>query len=157
MGSTIGSPHLRSGSGPTDFVLDPQVAPVTVIGRPADVRAGFHATVDDRSGSGLLHAGEQWATASFMIFEHTHAVWEWYLQQHGVTHWRGGGRSWTLEPGDLLGVAPGVRHAMASETTASVHFYFAAVDLGTVLTRHRPLRLPGRPYLPRYTIRTRRR
>ncbi|MGI8769379.1 MAG: AraC family ligand binding domain-containing protein [Propionibacteriaceae bacterium] len=70
-----------------------------------------------------------------MIFEHTHAVWEWYLQQHGVTPWHGGGGSWTLEPGDLLGVAPGVRHAMGSETTASVHFYFAAVDLGTVLTR----------------------
>lgn len=96
--------------------------------RPRALRAGFAANINDVSGSGLLHAGEQWAPAQFMITEHTHPTWEWYLQMHGVTRWYADARLWTIHPGDLFGVAPGVTHAMAQEPGANIHFYYAAFD-----------------------------
>ena len=103
--------------------------------RPRNLRAGFAANINDVSGSGLLHAGEQWAPAKFMINEHVHPTWEWYLQMHGVTRWQADSRLWTIRPGDLFGVAPRVRHAMAQEPGANIHFYYAAFDPGPTFRR----------------------
>jgi AraC-like DNA-binding protein len=110
-----------------DFVQNPQVSSPTVI-RPEYLRAGFAADVDDLGGSGLLHAGEQWAPPAFMITEHTHPTWEFYLQLHGLTRWRAERRLWTVRPGDLFGVAPRTRHAMAEQPGANIHFVYAALD-----------------------------
>lgn len=103
--------------------------------RPAGLRAGFHAVVDD-AASGLVHAGEQWAPANFLITEHTHPVWEFYLQMHGVTRWLAAGELYVLNPGDFFAVSPHVEHHMASESATSQHFYFAAVDIGRPAERH---------------------
>lgn len=107
--------------------------------RPADLRAGFAAEVNDLQGSGLLHAGEQWAPARFMITEHTHPVWEWYLQMHGTTRWYADRQVWTIRPGDLFGVAPHTRHAMAETAGGNHHFHYAAVDPAPAISRHSTL------------------
>lgn len=108
---------------------------VPTLSRPPDLRAGFAAEVNDLAGSGLLHAGEQWAQARFMIDEHSHSVWEWYLQMHGVTQWFADRQLWTIRPGDLLGVAPNTRHALATAPGGSHHFYYAAFDPSPTLGR----------------------
>jgi AraC-like DNA-binding protein len=114
-----------------DFVHDLQVATVK---RPSGLRAGFHAEVGDPV-SGLHHAGEQWAPARFLITPHSHPVWEFYLQVHGVTRWVVGSRLFALQPGHLLGVAPRVEHHMPEESGGNHHFYFAAIDVATTLAR----------------------
>ena len=103
--------------------------------RPPWVRAGFHAELDT-GDSGLVHAGEQWAPAHFLIPPHTHPVWEFYLQVHGDSRWLADGQPFTLRPGHLFGVSPGVRHHMADESSRHNHFCFAAIDLAPVLGRH---------------------
>jgi AraC-like DNA-binding protein/mannose-6-phosphate isomerase-like protein (cupin superfamily) len=113
------------------FVHDLQVP----VSRPAGLRAGFHAYLTN-SMSGLHHAGEQWAPARFLIKQHTHRVWELYLQLHGLSRWTAAGRHFTLAPGHLFAVAPGVVHHMAEQTASNHHFYFAAIDTTAVLTRH---------------------
>jgi AraC-like DNA-binding protein len=108
---------------------------VEALQRPAGLRAGFHALVDD-TASGLVHAGEQWAPANFLITEHTHPVWEFYLQMHGVTRWTAAGELYVLNPGHFFAVAPNVEHHMASESATSQHFYFAAIDIRRPIARH---------------------
>lgn len=98
------------------------------------VRAGFHAEVHD-APSGLVHAGEQWAPARFLVQEHSHPVWELYLQAHGRTRWRAGQEAYTVGPGDLFGVAPGVVHRMVETAASNHHFYFAAIDITRPLSR----------------------
>lgn len=104
--------------------------------RPPDLRAGFAAEVNDLQGSGLVHGGEQWAPARFMIQEHTHSVWEWYLQMHGMTRWFADRQAWTIRPGDVFGVAPHTRHAMAETARGNHHFYYAAFDPTPAIGRH---------------------
>ena len=113
------------------------------LGRPAGLRAGFHAAADDPV-SGLLHAGEQWAPVRFLIDRHSHPVWELYFQMHGVTRWTAAGRSYVVRPGDLFGVAPGVTHQMAGRPVRNHHFAFAALDPGPALRRHPALAGPWR-------------
>jgi AraC-like DNA-binding protein len=135
------------------FVHEPQVSEVIrrmsdrakgggreEVPRPVGLRAGFHADVKDSEGSGLSHAGEQWAPASFLIPRHTHQVWEFYLQVHGSSQWFAEGQVHVLRPGTLLAVAPGVIHHMAARTTSNTHFYFAGLALDRVLERHPELR-----------------
>lgn len=106
--------------------------------RPPGLRAGFHADLDDPV-SGLQHAGEQWAAPRFLVTPHTHPVWEFYLQVHGVTRWVAGSELVTLRPGHLLGVSAGVTHHMSEPPGGNHHFYFAALDVATVLSRRRTL------------------
>lgn len=99
-----------------------------ILTRPHYLRAGFAADVNDIAESGLLHVGEQWAPPQFMITDHDHPTWEFYLQLHGATRWRADGQIWTVRPGDLLGVAPRTIHAMAEHPRANIHFVYAALD-----------------------------
>jgi AraC-like DNA-binding protein/mannose-6-phosphate isomerase-like protein (cupin superfamily) len=108
---------------------------VSLLSRPAGLRAGFHADVAD-TASGLHHAGEQWAPARFVIPRHTHPVWEFYLQVHGSTRWIAAGREFAVAPEQLLGVAPNVVHRMADRSPGSHHFHFAAIDMRPVFRRH---------------------
>jgi AraC-like DNA-binding protein len=114
-----------------DFVHDLQVA---TLNRPSGLRAGFHAEVGDPV-SGLHHAGEQWAPGRFLITPHSHPVWEFYLQVHGVTRWVVGSRRLALQPGHLLGVPPRAGHHMPEEPGGNHHFYFAAIDVAPALAR----------------------
>ena len=109
------------------------------LSRPAGLRAGFHADVAD-GDSGLVHAGEQWAPERFPIGAHQHAVWEFYLQLHGVTRWVAGDRIYPLRPGDLFAVPPRLRHRLSGRS-GSHHLYFAAIDLEPVRRRHPALPL----------------
>ncbi len=118
-----------------DFVHDHQVVELQ---RPSGIRAGFLAEVDD-SASGLVHAGEQWAPGRYLVTRHSHPVWEFYLQMHGLSRWRAADQVLTLQPGNLFAVAPRVLHQMVDPPAANHHFYFAAIDLHGVLRRHRPL------------------
>lgn len=106
--------------------------------RPRYLRAGFAADVNDVAQSGLLHAGEQWAPPQFMIADHFHPTWEFYLQLHGITRWTADRRLWVVRPGDLLGIAPETEHAMAEVPGANIHFVYAAFDPSRPLSR-----LPG--------------
>lgn len=114
---------------------------VPVVRRPSYVHAGFHAEVGDPV-SGLSHAGEQWVRSQYMIEAHTHDVWEFYLQMHGVTRWVADGTLFALHPGHLFGVAPGVVHRMADEPGGSHHFYFAGIDVDAVAGRYPDAGLP---------------
>jgi AraC-like DNA-binding protein len=118
-----------------DFVHDQQVVEIR---RPSGIRAGFLAEVDD-SASGLVHAGEQWAPGRYLVTRHSHPVWEFYLQMHGLSRWRAGDQDLALQPGNLFAVAPRVVHQMVDRPAANHHFYFAAVDLQSVLRRHQQL------------------
>ncbi|WP_152364972.1 helix-turn-helix transcriptional regulator [Microlunatus speluncae] len=123
--------------------IDPRArafAAAPALTRPRYLRAGFAADVHDLAGSGLLHAGEQWAPHRFMIDDHDHPTWEFYLQLHGVTRWRADNRTWTVRPGDLLGVAPDTVHAMAEHPGANIHFTYAAFDPARSLERQPELR-----------------
>jgi len=129
-------------SGATETIVpEPTVfGPKTQVFRPTWVRAGFHADCDTGpDGSGLVHAGEQWAPPRMRIAGHAHPVWEFYLQLHGESSWHAGAKQFTLGSGDLLGVAPRVRHEMRHAATRTHHFCFAAVDLDHVLRRHTDL------------------
>lgn len=126
--------NLQMGENGSSAPRQPLAQPA--LERPRNLRAGFAANINDVSGSGLLHAGEQWAPAKFMIKEHSHPTWEWYLQMHGLTRWFADERLWTIRPGDLFGVAPGIRHAMAQEPGANIHFYYAAFDPLPAITRN---------------------
>ena len=117
-----------------EIVHDLQVMSPTLV-RPDYVRAGFAAHVDDAAGSGLVEAGEQWAPPSFMIEDHAHRTWEFYLQLHGLTRWTADGRRWTVRPGELLAVAPETVHAMAEQPRANIHFVYAAFDLARCWAR----------------------
>jgi AraC-like DNA-binding protein/mannose-6-phosphate isomerase-like protein (cupin superfamily) len=118
-------------SVPQEFVRD---LPVPGLFRPSGLRAGFHAEPAD-PGSGLRHAGEQWAPARFLVTRHTHPVWELYLQLDGITRWWANGRPFTLAPGHLWGVAPRVPHRMVEESAGNHHFCFAGIDLAPVFAR----------------------
>jgi AraC-like DNA-binding protein len=104
------------------------------LSRPVGLRAGFHADIQDPV-SGLVHAGEQWAPEQFLIEPHTHAVWELYVQMQGVTRWVAGDQIYTLGPGHLLAVPPGLQHHLSGRSGVH-HFYYAAVDLEPVARRH---------------------
>lgn len=125
---------LRS-SAPEEIGRDQRAVAAPALVRPRHLRAGFAAHIDDLSDSGLLHAGEQWAPQQFMISDHSHQTWEFYLQMHGVTRWRAGRRLWTVRPGDLLGVPPQTVHCMAEESGANIHFVYAALDPSRSWTR----------------------
>jgi AraC-like DNA-binding protein len=135
MSAILGSLHAEGLSDVQDFGHNPQVIDVV---RPEGLRAGFRAIVRG-SGSGLEHAGEQWAPARMLIDRHTHPAWEFYLQMHGLSRWQAAGQVFSLQPGCLLAVAPGVVHHMAGRPAEHHHFYFAAVDLAVVRRRHRDL------------------
>lgn len=108
--------------------------------RPPGLRAGFHADAAPGDPTGLVHAGEHWAPGTFAIDRHVDAGWELYLQAHGTTTWRIADALARLGPGDLLAVAPGVEHALASRPAANHHFFYVAFDLETLLLRHPGLR-----------------
>lgn len=107
--------------------------------RPVGLRAGFHADLQDPT-SGLVHAGEQWAPEQFLIELHEHAAWEIYLQLHGITRWVAGTQTYTLRPGHLFAVPPGLRHHLTGRF-GNHHFYFAAIDLVAVGRRQPELPL----------------
>ncbi len=108
---------------------------VPAIHRPTGVRAGFMAAVDDPV-SGLHHAGEQWVPAQFLIDQHRHPVWELYLQIHGQTRWQVAGRTHTLQPNDLMAVAPHAEHRLLGPVAEAHHFFFAAIDVTVAEQRH---------------------
>jgi AraC-like DNA-binding protein len=131
MGSTVGAAGPGFVPVAQEFVPELQAPGVR---RPTGLRAGFHAE-PGHTGSGLHHAGDQWAPARLVIGPHAHPVWEFYLQCDGVTRWSVDGRRFTLAPGHLLGVAPGVAHQMDGQSPGNHHFCFAGIDLAPVLSR----------------------
>lgn len=101
--------------------------------RPHSVLAGFHADLPDPMLPELTHIGEEWIPTDFRIPDHVHDVWEFYFQIDGRTEWNVNGSPVTLDAGALLGVAPGVLHRLISPTKSAHHFFFAGIDIGTVL------------------------
>lgn len=103
--------------------------------RPSDLLAGFIAARPDASVPELVMAGEQWAPPEKRIAEHSHEVWEFYLQVEGKSVWRAGRQRLELGPGGLLVAPPGVRHALPERQPGAHHYLFAAVDLERVARR----------------------
>lgn len=101
--------------------------------RPHSVLAGFHADLPDSSLPELTHIGEAWIPTDFRITDHVHPVWEFYFQIAGKTRWEVDGRPVPLDSGSLLAVAPSTRHRLLSPTPAAHHFFFAGIDVQTVL------------------------
>ncbi len=108
--------------------------------RPRGLLAGFMATTPAPEISELIHLGEQWAPREFYIPTHTHSVWELYLQISGESRWRAEREVYTLKPGGLLAVGPGIEHSMHERSAAKMHFYFAAIDIELALARIPSLR-----------------
>lgn len=108
--------------------------------RPKGLFAGFHADLPDPAVPELVHIGEQWAPADFIIGKHTHMVWELYLQIAGESQWDGDGKTHALRPGCFFAAAPGVTHRMHDGPKARHHFLYAAIDLEAICMRHGELR-----------------
>lgn len=100
------------------------------------LRAGFHARVDDRPGSGLVHLGEHWATARHLIGGHEHEVWEVYYQASGTSLWRERSRVLSLRPGQLWLVPPHVPHELIRPAQPEQHYYYAILDPLPAIGRH---------------------
>lgn len=103
--------------------------------RPDDLLAGFIAVSPSNEVPELIMAGEQWAPRDKRIAEHSHDVWEFYLQVSGSSVWRTGRRRHVLNPGGLLVAPPGVNHALPGEQPSDHHYFFAAVDLPIITQR----------------------
>jgi AraC family transcriptional regulator len=100
------------------------------------LRAGFHARVDDRAGSGLVHLGEHRATARHLIGGHEHEVWEVYYQASGTSLWQERSRVLSLSPGHLWLVPPGRPHELLRPARPEQHYYYAILDPLPALGRH---------------------
>jgi AraC-like DNA-binding protein len=108
--------------------------------RPQMLLAGFHADLPDPEVPELVHVGEQWAPAHFVIPRHMHPVWEFYLQLDGQSQWESAGTRYVLRPGSFFAAPPNVRHAMEEEPKAKHHYFFAAMRLEKILERHPALK-----------------
>lgn len=113
--------------------------------RPRKLLAGYHAHDPDPGVPELLFAGEQWAPSDYLIPDHVHGVWEFYLQLDGESWWESWedprrARKYRLLPGHFFAAAPGVKHGLNRPLPAEHHFFFAAVDLDAVFDRHPSLR-----------------
>ena len=102
---------------------------------PPGLVAGFHAQEPEADVPELIHIGEQWAPRSYPITIHTHRTWEFYLQLSGESVWEGPERAYTLRPGCFFATPPAVPHRLMKARELKHHFFFAAIDLATVLTR----------------------
>ena len=107
--------------------------------RPNGLLAGFYAGIPDPLVPELLHVGEQWAPADFFITEHTHPVWEFYLQIGGESRWDGDGTPHSLGSGGFFATAPGVPHKMRDRQKTRHHFLFAAIDIERICRRQEGL------------------
>jgi AraC family transcriptional regulator len=108
--------------------------------RPHNLLAGFMAETPDEAAPELVHVGEQWAPSAFVISDHAHAVWEFYLQVDGDSRWVSWEnpdrpRRYLLRPGHFFAAAPGVRHSLSERPRNRHHFFFAALDLRTIFNR----------------------
>ena len=104
-------------------------------GQPPGLLAGFHADLPDANVPELRHIGEQWASRRLFITNHSHPVWEFYLQISGESRWDSPGRTDTLTPGGFFAAPPGVPHQMHDRPEDKHHFFFAAIDLSDIFTR----------------------
>ena len=107
----------------------------THFGRPPGLLAGFHAILPDPSVPELIHTGEQWASRRFFVSNHSHTVWEFYLQISGESRWDAPDRTYTLAPGGFFATPPHLPHQMHDLPDDKHHFYFAAFDLSAFLMR----------------------
>ncbi|HLL89846.1 MAG TPA: hypothetical protein VK324_11120, partial [Tepidisphaeraceae bacterium] len=79
--------------------------------RPKNLLAGYHAERPDPGVPELTHAGEQWAPSEYLIPDHAHEFWEFYLQLDGGSGWESWEdrrRPWRyrLTPGHFFAAAP---------------------------------------------------
>ncbi len=102
--------------------------------RPKYVLAGFHADAPDPAIPALTHIGEQWFAKNAAVAAHQHPVWEFYFQIEGITRWEVAGRPLSLDSGSLLAVAPGTTHGLDGTAATPHHFFFAGIDIGSVLS-----------------------
>lgn len=114
--------------------------------RPDRVLAGFHAEHPVAEVPELVHVGEQWAPPDLPMRPHEHAVWEFYLQAHGVSRWSAGsGDALVLRPRHFLAAPPRTRHGMTARPSARHHFFYAALDLPAAAAGTPELLGPWRP------------
>src|SRR4028118_1765955 len=105
MAETLGTPAGRGEPKPPGAQPDPPAAGQWRLWLPEGVDSGVHAEVTD-DPSGLVHAGENWASISHEIPWHSHRVWEFYRQLHGGSTWDVAGQTIRLAPGWLVAVPP---------------------------------------------------
>ena len=111
--------------------------------KPRNVLAGFHADHPDRDVTELTHAGEQWVPADFVVPEHTHPVWEFYLQLDGLSTWRTAHNDeFRCPAGAFFSPLPGLKHWLAQTDQSPHHFLFAAIDVDRVITQRLPKLAP---------------
>jgi AraC-like DNA-binding protein len=109
--------------------------PFACYGQPTGLLAGFHADLPDVNVPELLHVGEQWASRRLFVTNHSHPVWEFYLQISGESRWDSPGRTDTLTPGGFFAAPPLMPHQMHDRPEDKHHFFFAALDLAAVFPR----------------------
>ena len=103
--------------------------------RPPGLLAGFHADRPDANVPELVHIGEQWASRRLFVTNHSHAVWEFYLQISGESRWDAPSHTCTLAPGGFFAAPPHLPHQMHDRPDDKHHFFFAALDLPVVFAR----------------------
>jgi AraC-like DNA-binding protein len=111
--------------------------------KPRNVLAGFHADHPDPAVLELTHAGEQWVPADFVIPEHTHPVWEFYLQLGGLSTWRTAHHhEFRCPAGAFFAPQPGLEHWLEHTDQAPHHFLFAGIDVCHVVLERLPKLAP---------------
>lgn len=100
------------------------------INKPRQIVSGFHADQPDPAVPELHFLGEQWAPEDYLITRHSHPVWEFYLQLHGLSEWRDeAGADYRCPAGAFFASPPGREHWLERTSTGKHHFLFAAIDL----------------------------
>lgn len=111
--------------------------------KPSNVLAGFHADHPDRDVPELTHAGEQWVPADFIVPEHTHPVWEFYLQLDGLSTWHTAHKhAFRCPAGTFFAPLPGLEHWLEHTEQGPHHFLFAGIDVDHVTWQRLPNLVP---------------
>jgi AraC-like DNA-binding protein len=107
--------------------------------KPRGLVSGFHADSPDPGVAAIHHIGEQWAPEDYQIPNHSHPVWEFYLQLDGWSVWEDErGRTYRCEPGVFFAPPPLLGHWLARASDVKHHFLFAAIDVLQVVRERLP-------------------
>ncbi|MDD2708184.1 MAG: AraC family transcriptional regulator [Verrucomicrobiae bacterium] len=107
------------------------------LANPQGVTAGFAVLQPLAAVPELTKVGEQWSIPEFMTGVHVHSEWEFHLQLAGKCVWTGQdlGHAYQMSAPNLIAVAPGLYHRMAS-FQSNQHYFFTGIDLNKVFKRH---------------------
>jgi AraC-like DNA-binding protein len=106
--------------------------------KPDGLISGFYAHLPDEDVPYLRFLGEQWAPTHYAISEHSHPVWEFYLQLDGWSVWGAEEKEFECPAGTIFVPLPNLVHSLKRASDHKHHFLFAAIDLERLVRERLP-------------------